>query len=81
MNKAEIKTRPGTIDELLTGKARLIIGRNSPWPYHYERREGSTLVFSADNADGIFAKIYDYDLYKNLDKGVSKIIVYLPEQG
>lgn len=81
MSKAEIKTLPGTIDELFSGKARLIISKKSPWPYRYERREGSTLVFSADNADGILAKIHDYDLYKNLHKGVSKIIVYLPERG
>lgn len=81
MSKAEIKSRPGTIDELLAGKARLIIGRKNPWPYHYERRLGSILVFAADNADGILAKIHDYDLYKNLYKGVSKIIVYLPEKG
>ena len=81
MSKAELKTRPGTIDELFSGKARLVISRRSPWPYSFERREGSVLVFSADNAENITAKIRDYDLYKKLDKGLSKIIVYLPEQG
>lgn len=81
MSKAELKTRPGTIDELFSGNARLIINKRSPWPYRYERREGPVLVFSADNAEGITAKIRDCDLYKKLEKGLSQIIVYLPEKG
>lgn len=78
MSKAELKTRPGTLDELFAGDARLMIKH---WPYRYAGREGSVLTFTADNADGITAKIRDYDLYKKLEKGLSKIIVYLPAKG
>ena len=78
MSKAELKTRPGTLDELFAGDARLMIKH---WPYRYAVREGSVLTFTADNADGITAKIRDYDLYKKLEKGLSKIIVYLPAKG